>query len=286
MAGRRWTKEEDAVMLRQYQTVGNSILVERLNRTRPAIHMRARMLGIKKPVLSVNHNFFDSWSEKMAWLLGFFAADGCVKCNRKAHVVSFKQKERYIIERIKSLLGSGHSVVEQHDDHDTRHELSYTSQHTYSRLCELFGCDVQAKSMTLLFPEVPTEYGRHFIRGCIDGDGSLFWHNTGVPYVKFVSGSEAFARGLWNCVQNSTGVVGNLRKEKIWVVEYPGIKAKAFSSWLYNDAQISLDRKRRLAKEFYEWIPKHYWKKSVTDKMREMFPWLTSKRHSEEFSFA
>ena len=237
---------------------------------------------------TVNHAFFDGWSEEMAWLLGFFAADGCVKYSRETYVISFKQKERYIIKRIKAILGSAHSIVIQKDDHAPRYELSYTSEHTYLRLCELFGCDVRAKSMTLLFPKnIPAEYGRHFIRGCIDGDGSLFWHSTGNPYVKFLSGSEHFAKGLRDYIQNATGIIGNLRKEKVcWVVQCSGIRAKAFSSWLYNDAQISLDRKRRLANEFYEWIPQHYWKKSVTDKIREMFPWLTSKRHSEEFSFA
>ncbi|NIO20686.1 MAG: hypothetical protein GTN76_08095, partial [Candidatus Aenigmarchaeota archaeon] len=52
------------------------------------------------------------------------------------------------------------------------------------------------KSLTMKFPEVPPEYMRHFIRGCWDGDGSVFLSADGSLGASFVSGSQDFIEGF------------------------------------------------------------------------------------------
>ena len=50
------------------------------------------------------------------------------------------------------------------------------------------------KSLTVKFPEIPFELVRHFIRGCWDGDGSLYWEGDDrrKPCASYVSGSKEF----------------------------------------------------------------------------------------------
>lgn len=56
---------------------------------------------------------------------------------------------------------------------------------------------VGAKSLTKNFPELPIGIEPHFIRGYFDGNGSV-----GSQLVRFSTGSESFAGGLRQCVED------------------------------------------------------------------------------------
>ena len=146
--------------------------------------------------LSVNHSFFRQWSPRMAWVLGFWAADGHVSIS-KGHDpnVGFSQKDDRVLEKIKLFLGSMHSIVPRKNG---VFSITYSSKRQYEDLCIIFNQDVQRKSKTLLFPSIPTGFEKAFIRGFIDGDGSLYWssHKYASPRMSALSASEAFIDGL------------------------------------------------------------------------------------------
>ena len=54
------------------------------------------------------------------------------------------------------------------------------------------------KSLSLVFPNIEPQHVRHFIRGCWDGDGSVYWENNdpAKPRASFISGSKLFAEGI------------------------------------------------------------------------------------------
>lgn len=55
------------------------------------------------------------------------------------------------------------------------------------------------KSLTVKFPEIPESYIRHFIRGCWDGDGSIFKNNKSNSFsTSYISGSYHFIFALGN----------------------------------------------------------------------------------------
>ncbi|PIP28260.1 MAG: hypothetical protein COX29_02045 [Candidatus Moranbacteria bacterium CG23_combo_of_CG06-09_8_20_14_all_35_22] len=61
-----------------------------------------------------NENFFKKWSPEMAYVLGFFAADGCmIKNNRGAYFIEFQITDKDILLKIKKLLGSNHKITER-----------------------------------------------------------------------------------------------------------------------------------------------------------------------------
>ena len=47
----------------------------------------------------------------------------------------------------------------------------------------------------MVFPDIPEEYMRHFIRGCWDGDGSVFFDRNRLV-ASYISGSKIFIERL------------------------------------------------------------------------------------------
>jgi len=43
-----------------------------------SVNTSARTLNIKLPKNNINEDFFENWSNEMAYVLGFIAADGCI----------------------------------------------------------------------------------------------------------------------------------------------------------------------------------------------------------------
>jgi hypothetical protein len=52
------------------------------------------------------------------------------------------------------------------------------------------------KSRTMQFPKIPEPYVRHFIRGCWDGDGSVYLERGRKPAASYVTGSRQFAEEM------------------------------------------------------------------------------------------
>lgn len=68
------------------------------------VEMRAR--GSWKRKYKLNEDYFKMRSNNMACILGFFIADGTIAANTQ--MISFSQKESYILENIKVELNSNH----------------------------------------------------------------------------------------------------------------------------------------------------------------------------------
>ena len=154
-----------------------------------------------------NENFFKKWSPEMAYVLGFFAADGCmIKNNRGAHFIEFHITDKDILEKIKDLLGSNHKIATR-DRHNPNWKIGYRlqigSKEIFNDLKNL-GM-MPRKSNIIRMPSVPNEYLNHFVRGYFDGDG----HVSASEYQKkdrknkskliitgFTSGSRKFLEDL------------------------------------------------------------------------------------------
>ncbi len=142
----------------------------------------------------VDEAFFERWSPEMAWVLGVIVSDGCLSAGR----IRVVQKEPELLEKVRSLLRSTHPIAlrRQSLTPTSLHTISIYSRRMFDSLLEL-GVTPK-KSRTILFPNVPDDCLRHFIRGCWDGDGSImFAHgNPACPRAHYVSGSELFMEGM------------------------------------------------------------------------------------------
>lgn len=166
--------------------------VERRNRS------RARLLAIKERKFKafyhddINEDFFSNWSPEMAWVLGLIFTDGCLSGGR----VQICSIDLDLLDKVKSLLNSNKPIqkaIQSQDKTKFIYRFEFYREKMRKDLDKL-GL-IQRKSLILKFPDVPKEHIRHFVRGCWDGDGSVFI-SAGKLRASYVSGSKDFIYSL------------------------------------------------------------------------------------------
>jgi intein-encoded DNA endonuclease-like protein len=173
---------------------------------------------------AVNKKFFDTWSPHMAYILGYFAADGSMIKNRRgAHFVEFTSTDRILLTNLKRAVNSNHKITQRKRDNE-KHKMLYRLQigsRNWFRALERLGF-TQHKSNTLHFPKVPKHYIGHFVRGYFDGDGCVYLNKLRyadrtrkrwVLLTIFTSGSRKFLLSLWSLLKHE-GVIGGSLKKK------------------------------------------------------------------------
>jgi len=143
----------------------------------------------------------------MAYVLGFFAADGnMIKNKRGGHFISFEITDRNLLEKIRDVLGSNHKIAmrKRRNSWKQSYSLQIGSKLMFNELLSL-GLTAH-KSKTIKLPKVPEKYFPDFLRGYFDGDGCAqlgrYWRKDRRKWkwqftVNFTSGSKKFLEELW-----------------------------------------------------------------------------------------
>ncbi len=191
---------------------------------------------------TVNEDYFKTWSASMAYVLGFFAADGCLP--QDLQMVSFSQKDPKILEDIRNELQSTHPIKK--NPRTGVHLLNISSKIMKEDLIHLHGM-VPKKSTTLEFPYVPKEYLSHFVRGYFDGDGNIYARDN---IVSFVGGSLHFINDL-SVILEKLGLEPRIKSsQKYYRLYISGRKTlKEFYDYIYFEKNLFLVRKFDLFKD-------------------------------------
>ena len=165
-----------------------------IRRTRSTARIEAMNKGkfLKLMQYEINEKFFSEWSPEMAWALGLFLTDGNINGNN----VKLALVDIDLLEKIKKLLNLSKPIITSKQSYDKSkliYYLAFSSKRMREDLNKLGF--IEKKSLKLVFPEVPEEYIRHFIRGCWDGDGSIFLDQNKLV-ASYVSGSKKFIERL------------------------------------------------------------------------------------------
>ncbi|WEG18714.1 LAGLIDADG family homing endonuclease [Alkalihalophilus pseudofirmus] len=198
------------------------------------VEMRPR--GSWKRKHTLNEDYFKHWSNKMAYLLGFFVADGCV--SGELQTISFSQNDKAILEDIRNELGSTHKIY--FNEKINVYTLYLHSKIMKTDLVDLHGIQPN-KSKTIEFPHIPDQYISHFIRGLFDGDGHLYRTKY---YICFVGGSKAFMVKLCQILNGfnfNSKVVQTSSYYRVYVSGKDDVKR--FGEWIYTNKSLYLDRK-------------------------------------------
>lgn len=202
-------------------------------------------------------DFFRSWSPTMAYVLGYWWADGCmrIKANTGAHEFQIASNDLDHLEEIARQIGGKYDLRKVSLLSNT-YTAAFCSKEMYQDLQALGG--TPRKSRTIGFPLVPTELLPHFVRGVIDGDGTLAW-NGDRPILQIYSGSPQFLPKLASAVEQATGIPAPIPQANRanWTIKWSTIRAKCLVGWLYFDNPgLALERKAAIAARFLEWQPK------------------------------
>jgi hypothetical protein len=210
----------------------------------------------------------------MAYVLGYWWADGCmrIKANTGAHQIEIASNDREHLQTIAQIIGGKYFLRKVSPQANT-YVIAFCSKEMYQDIESHGG--TPRKSRTIDFPNVPTEFLPHFVRGVVDGDGTLAW-NGDRPIIQVYSGSRLFLNGLIADIAQNTGIPEPLPQtnRENWTIKWSTIRAKCLAAWLYVDHPgLSLARKATIAAQFLKWQPKRRPDPgTITDAMRLNFP--------------
>ncbi len=197
----------------------------------------------------VNASFFKIWTPAMAYVLGVIYTDGClVKPNGPVKFrVTIAQKEPELLEKVRALMGSNALIrySPARGIAGALHTMVIDNLEIYRDL-QALGL-TENKSLTLKFPDIPSEMVSHFIRGCWDGDGSVFWEGADVrkPCASFVSGSkefiERFMQNLVSLGMPDRTIHKSMRsKNPSFYFRYTGLPCRRLFHVLYDGVNESM----------------------------------------------
>ncbi|MFZ3044035.1 MAG: LAGLIDADG family homing endonuclease [Minisyncoccia bacterium] len=172
----------------------------------------------------LNHDFFKKWSPEMAYVLGFFAADGSMLENKRGgKFIEFNITDQIVLYRIRTTTGSTHKITKRPSRSPKWkdiYRIQIGSKEWFADLTHLGF--TQHKSNTLRFPEVPKKYLGDFIRGYFDGDGCVYLkelkyadrkNKRWIVLTLFTSGSRNFLEDLHKTLREFGVNGGSLRKK-------------------------------------------------------------------------
>ncbi|MED0948718.1 LAGLIDADG family homing endonuclease [Bacillus mobilis] len=197
-----------------------------------------RAIGSWKRKYDITEDYFKTWSNNMAYILGFIEADGVIQ--KENQCVSISQKENYILKDIKQELNTNQPLYQ--NKKTGVYMLNINSKTIKDDLMNIHGIK-PCKSFNIEFPFVPEEYLHHFVRGYFDGDGYVKYETY---TVSFVGGSYSFMNSLHQILQNYnlSADLLNQNQNKHFRVILTGRKPiQLFSKWIYKDKDIYLHRK-------------------------------------------
>ena len=275
-----WTKEKIRILRKKYPAQGTDILELLRSHNRGSIKAKASKLGIKNNRWrGVDEKFFEKWSEEMAYVLGYWYADGNMSTSRKAHTASFHSKDRAHLEKIVTLLksnyatGTHNNFLEKTGRTYKLHSHAISNAKIYNDILKLGGRP--RKSLINRFPHMPKKYVRHFIRGYFDGDGSvsISEEHGNYPHIN-VLGTKQFLSVMMGHFPHQTRIM--LKKDsKIYVMHYTGKNAQDVLDYMYGGSKLYLDRKYKKYELARAWIPAQIhspWIKEDVGLLYERYP--------------
>lgn len=261
----------DRLVQRYVEGTKISVLAKDTGASHDAVYsyLRRRGLSIRKDNWTANRRYtfnvhaFDAVDtpEKAYWL-GMLYADGNNYEDRYSVSLGLAGGDGHHVGGFASLLGLEREI-EWHHSKRERHQpmgiIVATDMHFSQQMARL-GV-MSNKTFKIEFPPndtVPVPLRSHFVRGYMDGDGSICYEvrNKGSgqkpTFSVSFTGHRPFIQAVKQLLQKETGAKGtistrNPEEPRIQSVVYTGNrKAQRVLDWIYRDDTVSLPRKRAL----------------------------------------
>ncbi|MBA3469092.1 MAG: hypothetical protein H0T53_05555 [Herpetosiphonaceae bacterium] len=202
-------------------------------------------------------DFFQLWSPAMAYVLGYWWADGYMRIHptTKGHFIEIASVDRDHLVLMAETINFRYSIRKIKATSECC-DIIFCSKAMYNDLLALGG--MPNKSNVIGFPNVPAECLPHFVRGFVDGDGTLAW-NGDRPVLQIYSGSHQLLLDMAKAIEQATGIPAPniVANRALWYLKWSTIRAKCLAGWLYNEhSGLALARKAAIAQKFLQWQPK------------------------------
>ena len=205
----------------------------------------------------VNHKALDVLTDDAIYWIGFLFADGSVIRPQKGGLrvqLRLSEIDRGHVEKFRQFLGSTHAVTlsppGNFGGYRSRASVCYAvfSQRLAGRLLEL------GRYEGSIAPELTAS--RHFWRGMVDGDGSIFTLKTGYSGISLVGSQRVLDEFLGFLRERNLSRRMTVSPHKsIYEVSTAGHLAELIIDELYRNATTALARKAAAAGPIIESVP-------------------------------
>lgn len=209
--GFKWTPDKIEVIQQRYVSDGGEVLAREWGIGTDTVRRKASSMGLhttagilaERKVRAANStscdiHYFDKWTPNMAYILGFLFADGSVNKGLNSVTINLTTGDECVLQFIHDELKITHPIRKMPGRGNDKPQsgLGIHSTVVVSRLMEL-GLKPRKTYNNDPFPDVPVEMLPHFIRGYLDGDGTVCLTTSGrwnfctvgfVGSVKFIEG--------------------------------------------------------------------------------------------------
>lgn len=209
------------------------------------------------------------WSHDLAYAVGLITTDGSISNDRR-HIV-FTSSELQLIKTFKKCLSLKNKITLNPYGQYAKcqsYKIQFSNIVFYNWLLKIGLSVNKAHKITLI--KIPNKYFPDFIRGHIDGDGSIFIykdaHNKYKEknytynrlYITLRSSSKSHLIWIRSKLNNFLDIKGSLsgwkrkkRKIKLWSLRFCKKDSAKFLPWLYYKKDLPcLKRKYKIAKIF------------------------------------
>jgi len=199
----------------------------------------------------INDEFFNSFSKENAYILGYILTDGNI--SKRNGEVKIGSVDKEILEKIAQKLENTYPIKGYLPKNRTKiqYTLYLSSRKIYNKLIQLGLKPNKSKIVRML--KIPKKYFFHFLRGVIDGDGSVYtqqdkYKNKTYTFlrVSIVSASIPFLKSLQKEINELSGLrLKNLTKNRTaFLVKYSTKESLKLLKLVYKDSiNLRLERK-------------------------------------------
>lgn len=210
------------------------------------------------------NNIVVKWNPELAYIVGLVATDGSLSKDKRH--INFTSKDLQLAKLFKKCLKLKVSIGKKArgGECEKKYFQIQFGNVIFYRWLESIGLTCN-KSKTISKLKVPDSYFFDFLRGCFDGDGSIYaywdprWHSSYMFYLQFTSASYDFLVWLRDLIFKLSRTEGRIRPGSRSFQLAFGKKGTIiiFKKMFYRDGLPCLQRKFRKANMIFKKNDKH-----------------------------
>lgn len=170
-----WNKKDIDFIKDNYKTMKYREIAKILNRSTKAIKHQISNLKLFKKIngrLYIdNSEYFQGWTNNIAYITGYLMADGHIKSSGRTLVCRCKEEDRIILDFIKNEIGPNRPISVYNNNSFPCAVLSITDNKICNDLLKYNIFPRKTGKETL--PNIPEEFKGDYLRGLFDGDGCI-----------------------------------------------------------------------------------------------------------------
>lgn len=253
--GTYWTDKENSIIHEHFEYAPKEYLMNLLpNRTWVAIVQHGNDCGLNRKTqdrYTINYRYFSSWNENVAYILGLIAADGHIiyhgNSNSNSLELELAEYDVEILYKILDILESKKPLMYSKKKHT--YKLSISNVKIIEDMIQK-GIPYINKTTDICFPsDIPHEFQKDFIRGILDGDGSIYIEKaTNRLHLQFL-GSLSMITSIRDIIPidiTDLTIIDLYSSHACYKLSISGKRAQQILSWIYNDSTLYFQRKHNI----------------------------------------